>query len=140
MLSEGSQRLLKVWAPRQALVGTPGSFSHCPKPPVSSEPSSGHGGGSALTHRNLSVKLHVLPEVLLTRKAPAWFQNPDKRHLGRTHLCPQTTATLGLAPHHQRIQPKSWEDLQLGADPQNCGQVLTQLNKIYKMETQTSTL
>ena len=61
-----------------------------------------------------------------------------RKYLGCTHLCPQSTATLGLAPHHQRIQPKSWADLQLGADPQNCGQVLTQLNKIYKMENYKS--
>ena len=37
-------RLLKVWAPRRALAGTPCRSSVAPKTPVFPEPSLGHGG------------------------------------------------------------------------------------------------
>ena len=83
----------------------------------------------------------MLPEVLLTGKGSGGFQNLDKEMPGSlpTRLCPQTPTTVGLALHHQTIQPRHWEELQAAANPQNHRPVSIKPN-LYNGDTDFSTL
>ena len=81
----------EVRAPRRAPVGTPCRSFHCPQ--TSSLPWAlpRPWRGSALTHTNLSVQRHELPEIL-TRKGSGGFQNLDRD---------------ARVPSHQSLHPKS---------------------------------
>ena len=85
-------RLLKLWAPRQALVRTPCRSSRCPQTSSLPRAFPRPWRGSALTHTSLLVQLHALPEVLLTGKGSGGFQNLDKD---------------ARVPSHQAVPPNS---------------------------------
>ena len=104
---------------RRALVGTPCHSSRCPQ--TSSLPLSfpRPWRGSALTHTTRTSQSNFMSSLRFSpgralEGSRIWTGMPGSLP---TSLCPQTPTTLGLAPHCQMIQPRSWEELQVGVDP-----------------------
>ena len=91
-------KIAEVRAPRWAPVGTPCCSFRCPQTSSLPQAFPRPWRGSALTHTNLSVQLHELPEVL-TRKGSGWFQNLDREARVPSHQ--------SLPPNSNRLGPGS---------------------------------
>ena len=132
-------RLLKCGLPDGHRWGLPAALSTAPKPPVFLGPYPGHGGAlpshTQTSQSNVMSSLRFSPGRAL-EGSRIWTGMPGSLP---TSLCTQSPITVGLAPHCQMIQSRSWEELQVEVDPRNHRPVSTKPN-LYIGDTDFPTL